>query len=52
MDASDTSLRAVLAQNDKEEKERVIAYEARRLSIPERNYLTTEKEYLIIVWTI
>jgi len=25
----------VLAQNDEEEKERVIVYEARRLSIPE-----------------
>ncbi len=52
MDASDTSLRAVLAQNDKEEKERVIAYEARRLSASERNYLIIKKEYLVVVWTI
>ena len=34
-DASDTGLKAVLAQDDKEEKEKVIAYEARRLSAPE-----------------
>ncbi len=34
-DTSDTGLRAVLAQDDEEGKERVIAYEARRLSILE-----------------
>ncbi len=32
IDALDTSLGAVLTQDDEEEKERVIAYEARRLS--------------------
>ena len=34
-DASDTDLGTVLAQNDEEGKERVIAYEVRRLSILE-----------------
>ncbi len=34
-DTSDTGLGAILAQDDEEEKERIIAYEARRLSAPE-----------------
>ncbi len=45
-------LKAVLVQNDEEKKEKVIAYEARRLSAPKQNYPTTEKECLTIVWTI
>ena len=34
-DASDTELGAMLTQDDEEGKEKIIAYEARRLSVPE-----------------
>jgi len=52
MDTLDTGLGAVLVQDDEEEKERIIAYKARRLSALERNYLTTKKKCLAVVWTI
>src|SRR6266498_6050088 len=51
-DASDVGLEAVLMQEDDQGKDRVICYEAKTLLPAEKNYPTTEKECLAVMWAI
>src|SRR6266498_842904 len=51
-DASDVGLGAVLIQEDDQGKDRVICYEAKTLLSAEKNYPTTEKECLAIMWAM
>jgi len=39
----------VLAQDDKKENKRIIAYKARRLNAVKKNYLIIEKKCLAVV---
>ena len=51
-DASDVGLGAVLMQEDDQGKDQVICYEAKTLLSTEKNYPTTEKECLAIMWAM
>ncbi len=51
-DASDIGLRAVLMQKNDQGKDRVICYKAKTLLLAEKNYPTTEKKCLAVMWAI
>src|SRR6266542_3123383 len=51
-DTSDVRLEAVLMQEDNQDKDRVICYEAKTLLPAEKNYPTTEKECLAVMWAM
>jgi transposase InsO family protein len=48
-DASGISIGGFLSQKDSDGTEHVIAYHSRKLSAPEKNYSTTERELLAVV---
>ncbi len=52
IDASDIELEVILMQEDDQEKDRVICYEAKTLLLTEKNYPIMEKECLVVMWAM
>ena len=52
IDASDLAVGAMLAQNPTDKWDQPIAYASRLLNVAEKNYTTTEKEALAMVYSL
>lgn len=51
-DASGIAIRAILAQSGSEKVDHPIYYASRKMSIPEKNYTTIEREALTMVFSL
>ncbi|CAG8516860.1 13057_t:CDS:1, partial [Gigaspora margarita] len=44
------AISAIFSQKDNQDKEKVISYASRTLTVAEINYSVTEQECLVVIW--